>query len=78
VFSEFDGRASFEKIALKREPLRSILGQGEESGMKNWTLAAALVALLVFSPQLFAQQGRAATSGGTAAKEGGNDPHDLN
>jgi hypothetical protein len=46
--------------------------------MRNWTLAAALVALLVFSPQLFAQQGRAATSGGTAAKEGGNDPHDLN
>jgi hypothetical protein len=48
-------------------------------GMKNRTMAVVAVALLAFSPALFAQRGGGAPSSAPAAKEGTKfDPHDLN
>src|SRR5580765_4572686 len=47
--------------------------------MKNRTLACAAVALLAFSPALFAQRGGGATGSGSAQAQGAKfDPRDLN
>ena len=47
--------------------------------MKNRTLACAAVALLAFSPALFAQRGGGATGSGPAQAQGAKfDPRDLN